>query len=89
MPLSEIKKGGTKAETAGQLDEEFANRNVATFEELLEACVMLGVKFMVCEMGLIAVGMKDEPLRDDITIEEGGVTTFLDDASKDGTIIFI
>lgn len=89
MPLSEVKKGGTNAETASQLDEEFANRNVATFEELLEACVMLGVKFMVCEMGLIAVGMKDAPLRDDITIEEGGVVTFLDDASKDGAIIFI
>ena len=43
----------------------------------------------VCEMGLRAVGLEDEPLRDDIPLEKGGVVTFLVDASKDGAMIFI
>jgi hypothetical protein len=44
---------------------------------------------MVCEMGLRAVGLEGQPLRDDIPLEEGGVVTFLNDASNDGAMIFI
>ena len=62
---------------------------VATFEELLSSCAQLGVRFMVCEMGLRAMGLEGEPLRDDIPLEEGGLVTFLSDASKDGAVIFI
>ena len=83
MPLSE------EEGTGGDKDDAYAAMNVATFEELLQSCVQFKVTFMVCEMGLRAVGLEDQPLRDDIPIEEGGVVTFLNDASKDGAMIFI
>ena len=75
--------------TGGDKDDAYAAMKVATFEELLQSCVQMGVKFMVCEMGLRASGLEDEPLRDDIPLEKGGVVTFLVDASKDGAMIFI
>ncbi len=74
---------------AAALDASYAERGIATFEELMEACVALGVKFMVCEMGLRARGLENMPLRDDLPIEAGGVVTFLNDASKDGAMIFV
>lgn len=83
MPLSE------EEGTGGDKDDAYAAMKVATFEELLQSCVQFGVTFMVCEMGLRAVGLEGQPLRDDIPVEEGGVVTFLNDASKDGAMIFI
>ena len=75
--------------TGGDRADAFAAINVATFEELLQSCIQFGVTFMVCEMGLRAEGLEGLPLRDDIPLEEGGVVTFLNDASKDGAVIFI
>lgn len=83
MPLSE------EPGTGGAKDDAYKAMKVATFEELLQSCVLMGVKFMVCEMGLRALGLEGEPLRDDIPLEEGGVVTFLADASKDGAMLFI
>ncbi len=83
LPLSE------EEGTGGDKDDAYGAMKLATFEELLEACVQMGVKFMVCEMGLRAVGLEGEPLRDDIPLEPGGVVTFLADASKDGVMLFI
>jgi len=83
MPVSQ------DAMSASELDADYGKRGIATFEELMEACVAMDVKFMVCEMGLRARGLEDEPLRDDIPLEEGGVVTFLNDASKDGAVIFV
>ncbi len=83
MPLSE------EEGTGGDKDDHYAATHVATFEELLQSCVQLGVTFMVCEMGLRAMGLEGAPLRVDIPIETGGVVTFLNDASKDGAMIFI
>ncbi len=83
LPVSQ----GSKS--AAELDADYGQRGIATFEELMEACVAMGVKFMVCEMGLRARGLEDEPLRNDIPLEEGGVVTFLNDASKDGAVIFV
>ena len=83
MPLSDA--DGTGAER----DAAYGERKVATFEELLEACVAMGVRFLVCEMGLRAHDMSRDQLRDDVPIEEGGVVTFVTDASKDGAMIFI
>ena len=74
---------------AAEMDADFKRRGVATFEELLEACVLLGVKFMVCEMGLKALGMDPEGLRADIPVSQGGVVTFLADASRDGGMLFV
>lgn len=70
-------------------DADYGAKTVATFEELLEACAAMNVKFLVCEMGLRALNMNREVLRDDLSIEEGGVVTFLSDASRDGAMVFI
>ena len=75
---------GAAAEDAG-----FAERGVATFEELVSACAALGVRFLVCEMGLRAVDLSAADLRDDLIFEEGGIVTFLNDASADGAMLFI
>ena len=74
---------------AAKRDAEFADRGVATFEELFSACVALDVKMLVCEMGLRAVGLTAAELRQDFSIGEGGVVTFLNDASADGAMLFI
>lgn len=74
---------------AGAMDDAFAAQGVATFEELLTACPELGVRFLVCEMGLKAMGLSRADLRGDIPIEDGGVVTFLTDASATGAVLFI
>lgn len=80
---------GWKKLAGSETDEEFKARNVAHFEELLEACTLMDVKFMVCEMGLRAMGLENEPIRDDVTVDTGGVATFLYDARKDGSVVFV
>lgn len=71
------------------LDATMTQRGVAGFEELLEACTSLDVRFMVCEMGLAAIAMRRDALRDDVEIEVGGLVTFLNDASATGSTLFI
>jgi peroxiredoxin family protein len=71
------------------VDAEFAARGVGTFEELLGACVALGATFMVCEMGLRAKDIGRNKLREDVTFVEGGLVTFLNDARRDGAMLFI
>ena len=73
----------------GERDAGFAERRLATFEELLSACAEMGVRFLVCEMGLKAMDLTRDDLRQDISIEEGGVVTFLNDAAGDGAMMFI
>ena len=75
--------------TGGEADDAFALAGVATFEELLSSCVELGVRFMVCEMGLRAMGLDRSALRDDVPFETGGVVSFLNDASPGGAMVFI
>ncbi|MCA1909132.1 MAG: DsrE/DsrF/DrsH-like family protein, partial [Magnetospirillum sp.] len=75
--------------TAEAMDAGFKAKNVADFETLLDACVALGVTFMVCEMGLKALGMDPDSLRPDVPVAKGGVVTFLADAHKDGAMLFI
>ena len=88
LPLSE-NLGSKAGGTGGKRDDGYGKAGVATFEELLASCVQFGVKFMVCEMGLRAMGLEGKPLRDDVPIVEGGVVSFLNDASKDGAVLFI
>jgi peroxiredoxin family protein len=83
MPLSD--GPGTGAER----NQAYLDSGVAGFEELLDACVALGVSFMVCEMGLQAKGLKNRKLRDELGLEVSGVVTFLNDASKHGAMITI
>ena len=76
-------------ETGADMDAGFKEHGVADFETLLMSCRELGVKFMVCEMGLKAMDLQREDIREDLNIELGGVVTFLNDANKDGSVIFI
>lgn len=87
MPVSQ--GGHLDGDTGGEVDDGFAAKGVATFEELVQSCVAMGVRFMVCEMGLRAMDMTREDLRDDVPYEDGGVVTFLADTSPTGTTLFI
>jgi peroxiredoxin family protein len=78
----------------GALDwsgEEAANAamGIATVEEMLAACLELGVVFMACDMGLKACGIDREDLRDDIDVGHGGAAAFIRDASRYGSILFV
>ena len=75
--------------TGGDVNNKFKKRMVATIEELLQACVSLKVKFMVCDMGLRAMDLDVKALRNDVPLEAGGMVTFFNDASANGQIIFI
>jgi peroxiredoxin family protein len=77
------------AQNGGALDDGFSNKGIATFEELLSACSAMGVKIMVCEMGLRAMDMNSADLRDDIKIETGGVVSFLNKVGPNGASFFI
>jgi peroxiredoxin family protein len=70
-------------------DAGYAEHGIATFEELLSACVELGVGFRVCEMGLKAQDLALAGLRADVPLEVGGIVSFLGDASGAGAILFI
>jgi peroxiredoxin family protein len=87
--LRALDAGGLANVPGAELDATYAERGVAGFGELLEACVSFGVKFMVCEMGLRAIGMESAELRTDVPYEAGGIVTFLNDASADGAMLFI
>ncbi|MEE2694253.1 MAG: DsrE/DsrF/DrsH-like family protein [Pseudomonadota bacterium] len=78
----------TKA--AGLVQDKVNQRNgIAGFEELLAACISMGVKFLVCEMGLKAGGIQKEQLRQDTCFEPGGLVTFLNTAEAKGNIVFV
>ncbi len=81
--------GAVQGRAAAEMDREYAKRGVATFDELFSACVELGVRFIVCEMGLRAAGIEAKDLRDDLTIDTAGIVTFLGDASTDGAMLFV
>lgn len=70
-------------------DTDLAGKGLGTFAELSAACVEMDVTFMVCEMGLRAIGVEMSELRDDIAFREGGIVTFLSDASADGAMLFV
>jgi len=80
-----VEEGAGAAET----DAMFRGRGIAGFEELLDACVALGVRFMACEMGLKALAIDPADLRSDIPLAAGGLVTFLADASKHGAVVFV
>lgn len=83
MPLS------TRDGDGASLDALHIERSIGRFEELLSACVSLNVRIIVCEMGLKAVGLTFESLRDDLNLEQAGVVTFLNDAEPSGLSLFI
>lgn len=74
---------------AGAKDDGYGRSGIATFEELLSSCRAMEVRFLVCEMGLKAIGIDAGRLRQDLGIEIAGLVTFLNDASRDGGMIFV
>ncbi len=83
LPTSE---GLGDAQTTDRL---FQERGVVGIEELFESCVALEVKFLVCEMGLRALGLDAADLRPDVPAEISGIVTFLADASATGAMLFL
>ena len=83
MPLSDSKKTGRER------DDSYRRKGIATFEELINACITFKTKFMICEMGLKAKRMENLVLRKDLKVEAGGAVTFLKEASRMGSILFI
>ncbi|MGH6942701.1 MAG: DsrE family protein [Geminicoccaceae bacterium] len=65
------------ATDGAELDARYRARGVAGFEDLLQACIGLGVEFMVCEMGVRALGLETAELRADLPVHAGGLATLL------------
>ena len=59
------------------LDARHRARGVAGIEELLQACMGLGVELIVCEMGLRAQDLSADRLRADLPIQRAGLATLL------------
>ncbi|MEX2644236.1 MAG: DsrE/DsrF/DrsH-like family protein [Acetobacterales bacterium] len=70
-------------------DTGFQRRGIAGFDELMESCGAMGVRFMVCETGLRAEDVGADQLRDDLPVEIGGVVGFLADAGPRGRLLFV
>ena len=47
------------------------------------------MRFLVCELGLRAVGLALDDLRDDLRIREAGAVTFLNDSGPDAQMVFV
>lgn len=60
-------------------DAENRERGVGDFETLLAACVELGARFIVCEMGLRSLGLERERLRADVPFTIAGIVTLLEE----------
>ena len=69
-------------------EARFAARGVATFAQLLAACRDLGVRFLVCEMGLRAEGSSADALDPNPTVEVAGMVTLLS-RCRTGQLIFV
>ncbi|MGF1639513.1 MAG: hypothetical protein ACFCUO_01040 [Rhodospirillales bacterium] len=80
---------GERGHPGGVVDDRYRARGVAGFDELITACAELGVRFLVCEMGLRAKGLTGADLRADLPLEETGVVTLLADASANGAMLLV
>jgi peroxiredoxin family protein len=54
-------------------------RGVGDFETLLQACIELGARFIVCEMGLRSLGIDKSELRTDVPFTIAGIVTLLEE----------
>jgi peroxiredoxin family protein len=72
--------GMTAAATA-MMNNWMSKANVAKVSELLEMCVMSGVRLIACQMTMDVLGIERDELIDDVEI--GGAATFLDYVGED------
>ena len=54
-------------------------RGVGDFETLLQACIELGARFIVCEMGLRSLAIDRAALRSDVPFIVAGIVTLLEE----------
>ena len=54
-------------------------RGVGDFETLLQACIELGARFIVCEMGLRSLAIDRTGLRTDVPFTIAGIVTLLEE----------
>ena len=54
-------------------------RGVGDFETLLQACIELGARFIVCEMGLRSLAIDRAALRKDVPFTVAGIVTLLEE----------
>ena len=62
-----------------QRDAVNKQRGVGDFETLLQACIELGARFIVCEMGLRSLGIDKSELRGDVPFTVAGIVTLLEE----------
>ena len=62
-----------------QRDAVNKQRGVGDFETLLQACIELGARFIVCEMGLRSLGIDKSALRSDVPFTIAGIVTLLEE----------
>jgi len=60
-------------------DAQNRARGVGDFETLLQACVELGCRFIVCEMGLRSLDIDRASLRSDVPFTIAGIVTLLEE----------
>lgn len=60
-------------------DAENRERGVGDFETLLQACIELGGRFIVCEMGLRSLAIDRASLRADVPFTVAGIVTLLEE----------
>lgn len=60
-------------------DAENGERGVGDFETLLQACIELGGRFIVCEMGLRSLAIDRASLRADVPFTVAGIVTLLEE----------
>ncbi len=54
-------------------------RGVGDFETLMQACIELGARFIVCEMGLCSLAIDRASLRSDVPFTVAGIVTLLEE----------
>lgn len=72
-------QGQPPALTHWERDAENRTRGVGDFETLLQACIELGARFIVCEMGLRSLAIDRASLRADVPFTVAGIVTLLEE----------
>lgn len=84
LPLSKMNMLGLGPRLIRRIMQQ---KNVASLEQLIEQARRLNVRLVACNMTMEIMGIKKEELIEGVEI--GGVATFLNEADKSGTTLFI
>ena len=69
--------------------KQLRDKGVAGFEELLGACRDLGVRLVVCEMGMRASEFTKAELDPELNLETGGLFSLLAGDGADAQLLFV